>query len=78
VLLLEDMDLSARLAYDPARFMTLDLGRTRATVPVSLDWDLQSAFHPVKVLIDPRGREWNPVQWTDTGRTAELWTPLRS
>mgnify|MGYP001607777443 CR=1 FL=1 len=76
ILALTDLDLSARRPVDPSRFLRLDLGRVEATVPPALDWDLQDAFEPVKVLYDPDGREWSPVQWTDTGRTAEMWTPL--
>lgn len=76
VLLLEDMPLGSRLPRDQGRFMILDVGRDRVIVPVSLDWNMQDAFAPVKVIFDPRGRVWTPVQWTDTGRTAELSTPF--
>lgn len=75
VLSLEDMDLADRLPADPARFLRLALGAREVIVPPPLDWDLQDAFAPIQVLADPAGRTWEPLMWSDTGRTAELWTP---
>lgn len=75
VLSLSDMDLGDRLPVDQSRWLRLDLGRAQVIVPLALDWELQGAFYPVRVIADPQGREWAPVEWTDTGKLAELWTP---
>jgi len=76
VLSLTEMDLADRTPTDMTRFLDLNLGRARVIVPAALDWELQGAFEPIKVYRDPLGRTWEPVQWTDVGRQAELWTPM--
>lgn len=76
ILALTDLELGTRLPVDPARFLHLNLGAAETIVPPPLDFDLQDGFEPVRVVFDPGGRVWSPVQWSDTGRTVELWTPL--
>jgi hypothetical protein len=71
---LRDMDLVDRVPQDQAETITVDLGRSRVHAPQPLDWTPK--YLPPRVVSDPEGREWTVIEWSDTGTSCDLATPM--